>query len=95
MAEASSGDSKEPSQLSINAGINESSAPASSNTEASAMPTTEDESAKVYDLFVAMEEIVDKLTLLEYTKDIVKTQGPLRKPVQRLCIMLIISNFNC
>ena len=84
MTEPSSGDSKEPSQLSMNTGTNEPSAPARPDTETSAMPTSEDESAKAYDLFVAMEEIVDKLTLLEYTKDIVKTQGPLRKPVQRL-----------
>lgn len=84
MAETSSGDSKEASQLSMSAGTNEPSAPAPPDTEASSMPASDDESAKAYDLFVAMEEIVDKLTLLEYTKDIVKTQGPLRKPVQRL-----------
>ena len=84
MAETASGDSKEPSQLSMNTGTNEPSAPAPPDTETSAMPATEDEGAKAYNLFVAMEEIIDKLTLLEYTKDIVKTQGPLRKPVQRL-----------
>ena len=84
MAEIPSGDSKESSQLSMNAGANEPSTPAPLDTETNAMPAAEDESSKAYDLFVAMEEIVDKLTLLEYTKDIVKTQGPLRKPVQRL-----------